>query len=137
MRHYQGHFLFVLKLKDFCNICVHFQWKKKKKLVDTIWIMSVLRMRGLHDKRHLLAKLCICGSENDILDVTFSRNLYFTDQGSPSVVMVNRKKRQLSPVDSDPYPKIAVTDLDGQQEQTLTKENVETPTAIVVNPRTG
>ena len=71
------------------------------------------------------------------LDATFSRNLYFTDQGSPSVVIVTRKKRQVSPVDSDPYPKIAVTDLDGQQEQTLTKENVETPTAIVVNPRTG
>ena len=29
--------------------------------------LSVLRMRGLHDKRHLLAKLRICGSENSIL----------------------------------------------------------------------
>ena len=33
-------------------------------LVDTIGILSVLRMRGLQDKRHLLAKLHICGSEN-------------------------------------------------------------------------
>ena len=33
-------------------------------LVDTIGILSVLRMRGLHDKRHLLAKLHICGSKN-------------------------------------------------------------------------
>ena len=33
-------------------------------LVDTIGILSVLRMRGLHDKRHLLAKLRIAGSEN-------------------------------------------------------------------------
>ena len=29
-----------------------------------IRILSALRMRGLHDKRHLLAKLRICGSEN-------------------------------------------------------------------------
>ena len=33
-------------------------------LVDTIGILSALRMRGLHDKRHLLAKLRIAGSEN-------------------------------------------------------------------------
>ena len=35
-------------------------------LVDTIGILSALRMRGLHDKPHLLAKLRICGSENYI-----------------------------------------------------------------------
>ena len=29
-----------------------------------IGILSALRMRGLHDKRHLLAKLRIAGSEN-------------------------------------------------------------------------
>ena len=37
---------------------------RKQTLVDTIGILSALRMRGLHDKRHLLAKLRICGSEN-------------------------------------------------------------------------
>ena len=37
---------------------------RKQTLVDTIGILSGLRMRGLHDKRHLLAKLHICGSEN-------------------------------------------------------------------------
>ena len=37
-------------------IPVHFQWRKQT-LVNTL-DMSVLRMRGLHDKRHLLAK-CI------------------------------------------------------------------------------
>ena len=37
---------------------------RKQTLVDTIGILSALRMRGLHDKRHLLAKLHICGSEN-------------------------------------------------------------------------
>ena len=40
---------------------------RKQTLVDTIGILSALRalrMRGLHDKRHLLAKLRIAGSEN-------------------------------------------------------------------------
>ena len=37
---------------------------RKQTLVDTIGILSALRMRGLHDKRHLLAKLRIEGSEN-------------------------------------------------------------------------
>ena len=37
---------------------------RKQTLVDTIGILSALRMRGLHDKRHLLVKLRICGSEN-------------------------------------------------------------------------
>ena len=62
------HVCFILKLKDFCNTCVHFQWKKGRKqtLVDTIGILPALRMRGLHDKRHLLAKLRICGSESYI-----------------------------------------------------------------------
>ena len=35
---------------------------RKQTLVDTIGILSALH--GLHDKRHLLAKLCIAGSEN-------------------------------------------------------------------------
>ena len=35
-----------------------------KNLVDTIGTLSALRMHGLHDKRHLLAKLRIAGSEN-------------------------------------------------------------------------
>ena len=37
---------------------------RKQTLVDMIGILSALRKRGLHDKRHLLAKLRICGSEN-------------------------------------------------------------------------
>ena len=37
---------------------------RKQTLVDTTGILSALRMRGLHDKRHLLAKLRIAGSEN-------------------------------------------------------------------------
>ena len=37
---------------------------RKQTIVDTIGILSALCMRGLHDKRHLLAKLRICGSEN-------------------------------------------------------------------------
>ena len=37
---------------------------RKQTQVDTIGILSGLRMRGLHDKRHLLAKLRIAGSEN-------------------------------------------------------------------------
>ena len=37
---------------------------EENTLVDTIGILSALRMRGLHDKRHLLAKLRIAGSEN-------------------------------------------------------------------------
>ena len=60
------HACFILELEDFCNTCVHFQWKK------TNWsrhngILSALRMRGLHDKRQLLAKLRIAGSENQLL----------------------------------------------------------------------
>ena len=37
---------------------------RKQTLVDTIGLLSALCMRGLHDKRHLLAKLRIVGSEN-------------------------------------------------------------------------
>ena len=37
---------------------------RKQTLVDTVGIPSAQRMRGLHDKHHLLAKLRICGSEN-------------------------------------------------------------------------
>ena len=57
------HACFILKLKDFCNTCVHFQWKKTNSSRH-IGILSALRMRGLHDKRQLLAKLRIAGSEN-------------------------------------------------------------------------
>ena len=44
---------------------------RKQTLVDTIGILSALRiviLRGLHDKRHLLAKLRIAGSENWMTD---------------------------------------------------------------------
>ena len=57
------HACFILKLKDLCNTCVHFQWKKTNSSRH-IGILSALRMRGLHDKRQLLAKLRITGSEN-------------------------------------------------------------------------
>ena len=43
-------------------LCVHFQWKKTNSSRH-IGILSALRMRGLHDKRQLLAKLRIAGSE--------------------------------------------------------------------------
>ena len=33
-------------------------------LVNMIGTLPALRMRGLHDKRHLLAKLHICDSKN-------------------------------------------------------------------------
>ena len=56
---------FILTLKDFCNTCVHFQWKKTNSSRH-IGILSALRMRGLHDKRQLLAKLRIAGSENSL-----------------------------------------------------------------------
>ena len=45
------------------NTCVHFQWKKTNASRH-IGILSALRMRGLHNKRQLLAKLRIAGSEN-------------------------------------------------------------------------
>ena len=38
------HAYFILKLKDFCNTCVHFQWKKTNSSRH-IGILSVLRMR--------------------------------------------------------------------------------------------
>ena len=40
-------------------------------LVDTIGILSALRMHGLHDKRHLLAKLRICSSLNSGMSPCF------------------------------------------------------------------
>ena len=57
------HACFILKLKDFCNTCVHFQWKKTNSSRH-IGKLPALRMRGLHDKRQLLAKLRIAGSKN-------------------------------------------------------------------------
>ena len=56
--------LFYTQLKDFCNTCKYIFNGRKQTLVDTIGILSALRMRGLHDKRHLLAKLRIAGSKN-------------------------------------------------------------------------
>ena len=38
------HACFILKLKDFCNTCVHFQWKKTNASRH-IGILSALRMR--------------------------------------------------------------------------------------------
>ena len=64
------HACFILKLKDFCNTCVHFQWKKtnaSRHDRDTVSVAHALRMRDLHDKRHLLVKLRIAGSENSNL----------------------------------------------------------------------
>ena len=46
---------------------------RKETLVVTIGILSALRMRGLHDKRHLLAKLRIAGSENYTQDGVFGK----------------------------------------------------------------
>ncbi|XP_041476939.1 low-density lipoprotein receptor-related protein 2-like isoform X2 [Lytechinus variegatus] len=63
------------------------------------------------------------------------RNIYFTDQGIDA--RPSRSKRQSTQIVADPYPKIAVADLDGLREMTLTKDNVEKPTAIAVNPRRG
>ena len=37
---------------------------RKQTLVNTIGLLPALRMRGLHDKRHLSAKLRICDSKN-------------------------------------------------------------------------
>ena len=45
----------------------------KQTLVDTIGMLSALRMRGLHDKRHLLAKLRIAGSENCLQTYAYVR----------------------------------------------------------------
>ena len=53
----------------FFLIPVHIFNGRKQTLVDTIGILSALRMRGLHDKRHLLAKLRIAGSENSLIDL--------------------------------------------------------------------
>ena len=64
------HACFILKLKDFCNTCVHFQWKKTNTSRH-IGILSALRMRGLHDKRQLLAKLRIAGSDNYFYSFSF------------------------------------------------------------------
>ena len=47
-----------------CVIPVYISNGRKQMLVDTIGLLSALCMRGLHDKRHLLAKLLIAGSEN-------------------------------------------------------------------------
>ena len=56
------HASFILKLKDLCNTCVYFQWKKTNSSRHIG--MRSADMRGLHDKRQLLAKLRIASSEN-------------------------------------------------------------------------
>ena len=66
----------IFKLKDFLlitliilkffTIPVYILNGRKQTLGNTIRILPALRMRGLHDKRHLLAKLHICDSENYI-----------------------------------------------------------------------
>ena len=48
---------------------------RKQTLVDMIGILSALRMRGLHDKHHLLAKLRICGKRELFIIITC--NFYF------------------------------------------------------------
>ena len=50
--------LYYTQTQDLCITC------GKQILVDTIGILSALRMRGLHDKRYILAKLRIAGSDN-------------------------------------------------------------------------
>ena len=53
------HVCFILKLKDFCNTCVHFQWKKtnaSRHDRDTV--------SAAHAWFAWQAKLRICGSEN-------------------------------------------------------------------------
>ena len=45
--------------------------KLKSTHRDTVSAAHALRMRGLNDKRQLLAKLRIAGSENSAGDVTF------------------------------------------------------------------
>ena len=57
-------YLFYTQTQGFFVILVYIFNGRKQTLVDTIRILSALRMRGLHDKRLLLAKLHICGSEN-------------------------------------------------------------------------
>ena len=59
------HVCFIVKLNDFV-ISVYIFNGRKQMLVNTIGILPVLRMHGLHDKRHLLAKLRICDSENSV-----------------------------------------------------------------------
>ena len=48
----------------FCNTCVHFQWKKTNACRHDRDAVSAGACVDLHDKRHLLAKLRICASEN-------------------------------------------------------------------------
>ena len=48
---------------------------RKQRLVDTIGTLSALRMRSLHEKRHLLTKLRIAGSENSMLLDAFIKQI--------------------------------------------------------------
>ena len=56
-------YLFYTQTQGFFVIPVYIFNGKKQQLVDMIGILSVLHMSGLHDKRHLLAKLRICITE--------------------------------------------------------------------------
>ena len=60
--------IFILKVKDFCNTCVHFQWKKTNASRH-IGILSALRMRCVCVvcKRQLLAKLRIAVARISLL----------------------------------------------------------------------
>ena len=62
-------FIAITKSKIFQTLCVHFQWKKTNSSRH-IGILSALRMRCLHDKRQLLAKLRIAGSEKSLKRAT-------------------------------------------------------------------
>ena len=61
--------LFIIKLKDFCDTCVHFEWKKTNTCLhdqDT-----ACARRSVHDKCHLLANLRICDLARIVIAKTF------------------------------------------------------------------
>ena len=59
----------------------------------TIRILSALRMRGLYDKRHLLAKLCIAGSKNSHgLSSNFNSVAKIDDSSSSMQIIVNTEQ---------------------------------------------
>ena len=58
-----------------------------------IRILSALRMRGLHDKRHLLAKLRIAGSKNSHgLSSNFNSVAKIDDSSSSMQIIVNTEQ---------------------------------------------
>ena len=50
---------------------------RKQTLVDTIRILSALRMRGLHNKRHLLAKLHIAVARIKMMVILWSKDGFY------------------------------------------------------------